>query len=296
MSIVADQLTKTYGSQRAADGVSFSIEQGEVVGFLGPNGAGKSTTMKMLTGFVRPTAGRAVVCGEEVSVDDRSARRHIGYLPENNPLYHDLYVLESLRFTAGLHGLSAPASRIDAVIELTGLERERHKRIGQLSKGYKQRVGLAQALLHDPEVLILDEPTSGLDPNQLADIRALIRDIGRAKTVLLSTHVMQEVEAMCHRVLIIDRGVLVADDAVGSIRADQEGRHRVRFKLTQDVGDTLGPWTVTHRDDGFLEIRDAGDDLAERLFAHCAAHDLTLRHLEAVRPALEDTFKELTTS
>jgi len=217
MSIRVNALTKIYGQQKAVDSISFSAKPG-VLGFLGPNGAGKSTTMKMLTGFIPQTSGSATVCGFDVTEQSLDVRRRIGYLPENNPLYLDMYVKESLAFIAGIHGIADPDKRIAEVIELTGLQPEQHKKIGQLSRGYRQRVGLAQAILHDPEVLVLDEPTSGLDPNQLIGIRQLIRDLGKTKTIILSTHIMQEVEAVCNQVIIINKGKIVADDTLDGLK------------------------------------------------------------------------------
>jgi ABC-2 type transport system ATP-binding protein len=218
MSILVESLTKTYGTQKAVDSISFSANTG-VLGFLGPNGAGKSTTMKILTGFIPQTSGKASVCGFDVEKDALAVKRNIGYLPESNPLYTDMYVKESLEFIAGIHQLNTPAQRIANIIEQTGLGPEQHKKIGQLSKGYRQRVGLAQAILHDPQVLILDEPTSGLDPNQLIGIRQLILDLGKTKTIILSTHIMQEVEAVCNQVIIINKGKIVADDSLAGLRA-----------------------------------------------------------------------------
>jgi ABC-2 type transport system ATP-binding protein len=217
MSITVQSLTKTYGRQKAVDGISFTAKPG-VMGFLGPNGAGKSTTMKILTCFIPQSSGTASVCGFDVEKDSLDVRKHIGYLPESNPLYLDMYVKESLGFIAGIHGLKSPQNRIAEVIEQTGLGPEQHKKIGQLSKGYRQRVGLAQAILHNPEVLILDEPTSGLDPNQLIGIRQLITDLGKTKTIVLSTHIMQEVEAVCGHVIIINKGKIVADDSLQGLR------------------------------------------------------------------------------
>jgi len=217
MSILVESLTKTYGKQKAVDNISFSAGKG-VLGFLGPNGAGKSTTMKILTGFIPQTSGKASVCGFDVQANPLAVKRCIGYLPESNPLYTDMYVKESLGFVAGVHQLNDRDRRIANVIEQTGLGPEQHKKIGQLSKGYKQRVGLAQAILHDPEVLILDEPTSGLDPNQLIGIRQLISDLGETKTIILSTHIMQEVEAVCGRVIIINKGQIVADNGLEELR------------------------------------------------------------------------------
>jgi len=217
MSIQVQSLTKIYGTQKAVNEISFSAKAG-VLGFLGPNGAGKSTTMKILTCFIPQTSGSASVCGFDVAGQSLQVRRNIGYLPESNPLYLDMYVKESLGFVAGIHQLNEPVRKIAAVIEQTGLGPEQHKKIGELSKGYRQRVGLAQAILHDPAVLILDEPTSGLDPNQLIGIRQLIIDLGKTKTVILSTHIMQEVEAVCSKVIIINKGQIVADDSLESLR------------------------------------------------------------------------------
>lgn len=214
-------ITKTFGEQRALDNVTFHVGKGEVVGLLGPNGAGKSTLMKILTCYIAPTEGEATVCGHSIYDDTLEVRRSIGYLPEHNPLYPDMYVREYLRFAAGLGGIKNRNERADEMVELTGLSPEAHKKIGQLSKGYRQRVGLAQALIHDPAVLILDEPTTGLDPNQLEFIRSVIRKAGRDKAVLLSTHIMQEVAAMCTRAVIISRGRIVADDAVSNQTASQ---------------------------------------------------------------------------
>jgi len=223
MSISVESLTKVYGTQRAVDGISFSAAPG-VLGFLGPNGAGKSTTMKILTGYIPQTSGKASVCGFDVETQAVDVKRNIGYLPESNPLYPDMYVRESLQFIANIHKIHQPEKRIDEIIEQTGLTPERHKKIGQLSKGYRQRVGLAQAILHDPQVLILDEPTSGLDPNQLIGIRQLIRDLGKTKTIVLSTHIMQEVEAVCSQVIIINKGTIVANDTLQQLRKNNGGK------------------------------------------------------------------------
>lgn len=223
MSISVASLTKVYGKQKAVDNISFSAEPG-VLGFLGPNGAGKSTTMKILTGFIPQTSGKASVCGFDVETQPLEVKRSIGYLPESNPLYTDMYVRESLAFIANIHQIDNAEKRIDEIIELTGLTPEKHKKIGQLSKGYRQRVGLAQAIIHDPQVLILDEPTSGLDPNQLIGIRQLIRDLGKTKTIILSTHIMQEVEAVCDRVVIINKGTIVADDTLNGLTKKNGGK------------------------------------------------------------------------
>lgn len=223
MSIWVNALTKLYGTQKAVNGISFKAGPG-VLGFLGPNGAGKSTTMKMLTGFIPQTSGKASVCGFDTVQQTLEVRRCIGYLPESNPLYTDMYVKESLGFIAGIHQLHDTGKRIAEVIEQTGLGPEQHKKIGQLSKGYRQRVGLAQAILHNPQVLILDEPTSGLDPNQLIGIRQLIRDLGANKTVILSTHIMQEVEATCNNVIIINKGEIVANNSLTGLKEMHAGK------------------------------------------------------------------------
>lgn len=219
MSIQIQSLTKIFGEQTAVNNISFEVPSGTIVGFLGPNGAGKSTTMKMLTTYIPPTSGTASIYGLDIIRQAMEVKRIVGYLPESNPLYYDLYIREYLEIVAGIYQLGAQKkARIEAVIEMTGLQKEIKKKIGNLSKGYKQRVGLAQAMIHDPKVLILDEPTSGLDPNQLADIRSLIIDIGKNKTILLSTHIMQEVEAMCERAVIINNGNIVANDSITAIQ------------------------------------------------------------------------------
>ena len=212
-------VSKLYGEQRALDHVSFNVSKGEIVGLLGPNGAGKSTLMKIITCYIPPTEGDVTVCGHSIYYESLAVRRAIGYLPEHNPLYLEMYVREYLRFAAGLSGVKERNTRAEEMIELTGLGSEANKKIGQLSKGYRQRVGLAQALIHEPEVLILDEPTTGLDPNQLEFIRSVIRDAGKQKVVLLSTHIMQEVEAMCSRAIIIDHGRIVADESMEGVNA-----------------------------------------------------------------------------
>jgi len=235
MSILVESLTKVYGAQKAVDTISFSAKPG-VLGFLGPNGAGKSTTMKILTCFIPQTAGKALVCGYDIEKQPLEVKRNIGYLPESNPLYLDMYVKESLAFIASVHQMQSPQKRIDDIIEQTGLGPEQHKKIGQLSKGYRQRVGLAQAILHNPSVLILDEPTSGLDPNQLIGIRQLILDLGKTKTVVLSTHIMQEVEAVCDHVIIINKGKIVADDTLNGLRGKNKGKtlENIFISLTND--------------------------------------------------------------
>ncbi len=224
MSIHVDNLTKLYGQQKAINSISFSAEPGKILGFLGPNGAGKSTTMKILSGFIPQTSGTAKVAGFDISAQSLDVRKNLGYLPEHNPLYLDMYVKESLGFIADIHQINNKKRRIDEVIDLTGLSSEKHKKIGALSKGYRQRVGLAQAIIHDPEVLILDEPTSGLDPNQIIGIRNLIKELGKTKTIIFSTHIMQEVDAVCDQVIIIDKGRIVADDSLAGLKDKNKGK------------------------------------------------------------------------
>ena len=303
MSISVRNVTKRYGAQKALDAVSFEIGAGEVVGFLGPNGAGKSTMMKVLTCFIPPNEGDASVCGFDIRERSIQVRKNVGYLPEHNPLYTDLYVRESLEFVAGMYGMKKKGDRVREIIGTVGLEREQHKKIGALSKGYRQRVGLAQAMIHDPQVLILDEPTSGLDPNQLEEIRGLIKTIGREKTVMLSTHIMQEVEAICDRVIIIDRGRIVADDRAANLRAtyaagDRLDLFEIEFdgpaneqQLLQIAGvlraEHVGGnnWTI-----GAL----AGEDVRPLLFQFAVDRQLKVLTLQKSARGLEDVFKELT--
>jgi ABC-2 type transport system ATP-binding protein len=236
MSIEVKSLLKIYGEQKAVNDISFKVDKGEIVGFLGPNGAGKSTTMKIITGYLKPDHGKAVVCGINVAEEPLETKKKIGYLPESNALYYDMYVKEYLEFMTEIHKVKNQKSKVRDVIELTGLTPESKKKIGQLSKGYKQRVGLAAALIHDPEVLILDEPTSGLDPNQIIEIREVIRQQGKDKTVLFSSHILQEVEAICDRVIIINKGNLVADDKLSTLQGLHKDKHVVivQFKETVD--------------------------------------------------------------
>lgn len=275
MSIVLEGISKIYGSQKALDGVSFSAEPGEIIGLLGPNGAGKTTTMKILTCFIPQSEGSAQVCGYDVEKDHLDVRRHIGYLPEHNPLYKEMYVKEYLELIAKIFKIKSPASRISDLIEMTGLTKEQSKKIQFLSKGYRQRVGLAQAMMHDPEVLILDEPTSGLDPNQLMEIRALIKEVGKEKLVLFSSHIMQEVQALCSRVIILDNGKLVADDPISTLIGTGGGTQqlKVSFKSSMDHAklkalsgvqaiERLGGNSYVIVADGDIDIREAIFDLA----------------------------------
>ena len=235
MSVKVQNLTKVYGTQRAVDDISFEARKGEVLGFLGPNGAGKTTTMKIITGYLPQTEGTAEVCGYDVSSQAMEARTRIGYLPEHNPLYKDMYVREYLDFVAGIHRVANPRKQVAQMIERTGLSSHRQKHIGALSKGYRQRVGLAQAMLHNPDVLILDEPTSGLDPNQIIEIRQLIKDLGTEKTVILSTHILGEVEAVCNRAIIINKGQLVADASISDLKQQFSGQSIVTVEFGESV-------------------------------------------------------------
>jgi len=233
MAISVTDLVKIYGNQRALDGINLSLNKGEITGFLGPNGAGKSTTMKIITGYLKADSGNATVCGIDVAQNPIEAKRKIGYLPESNALYYDMYVKEYLQFVASVHQITNPIQAIQTVIETTGLGVEQHKKIGQLSKGYKQRVGLAAAIIHQPEVLILDEPTSGLDPNQIIEIRNVIKAQGSNKTVLFSSHILQEVEAICQRVIIINKGKIVADDRIENLRSNGRTLEQTFSALTR---------------------------------------------------------------
>ncbi len=301
MAVLVEQLTKTFGSQRAVDAISFRAEDGQILGFLGPNGAGKSTTMKMLTGYLRPDGGTATVAGFDVVEEGLAARRQIGYLPENNPLYTDMYIREYLEWVAGFYPIDQPRKRVSEMIDMVGLGRERHKKIGQLSKGYRQRVGLAQALMHDPAVLLLDEPTSGLDPNQLIEIRHLIRELGKNKTILFSTHIMQEVAALCDRMLIIHKGKLVADGPVAELQQQLTGSNRVVVRCSESVdgkafSSIKGVQRVERRDGGKLFHLDVQGDEQVRaeIFKVAAAQGWTLTELHMESRGVEDVFQELT--
>ncbi|MFN8321987.1 MAG: gliding motility-associated ABC transporter ATP-binding subunit GldA [Chitinophagales bacterium] len=301
MSVSVSSLSKVYGEQRAVDGITFEVRKGEVLGFLGPNGAGKSTTMKMLTCFIPQTSGNATVCGFDTITSPLEVAKKIGYLPENNPLYYDMYVREYLEFMAGLHKLGKITNqRIDEMIEVTGLTAERKKKVGQLSKGYKQRVGLAQAMLHNPEVLILDEPTSGLDPNQLVEIRSLIKQLGKDKTVIFSSHIMQEVQAVADRVVIINKGKIVADDSTASLqhRIGNEIIVTAEFKQAVDralLGNLKGIKSYEQLKDGKWNfVADGKKDIREDIFNFAKEKNLTLLHLNKEEYSLEDVFKQLT--
>lgn len=307
MSIKVTEITKIYGKQKALDAVSFEIAPGEVVGLLGPNGAGKSTIMKILTCFIPPTSGDASVCNFDVLEQSIEVRKKVGYLPENNPLYPDLYVEEFLQFIYGILSSSKSEQRtansrikIAEVIELTGLGPEKHKKIGALSKGYRQRVGLAQALLHDPEVLVLDEPTSGLDPNQLLEIRSLIKTIGKEKTVMLSTHIMQEVEAICDRAIIIHKGKIVADDSTKNLHSISSSANEVRVEFSSPVDTALlstikGVKAVAAISPAVYRLSgDTSIDIRPEVFRFAVDHKLTVLSMQQQELGLEEVFQELT--
>ena len=296
MSIEVINISKYYKEQKALNKVSFKVKDAEIVGFLGPNGAGKSTMMKILTTYINANEGSAMVNGHDVCIDKKIVQQSVGYLPEHNPLYTDLYVKEYLDFNANVYGTSK--SRINEVIELTGLTPEAHKKIGELSKGYRQRVGLANALLHNPDVLILDEPTTGLDPNQLVEIRNLIKSIGKEKTVFLSTHIMQEVEAMCDRVIIINKGEVVADKYLKELRDGQEQIVIVEFDYRVEEAFLLKlPMVKSVKNpNGFVyEITfSTEEDMRSHVFDFAHDNDLRILQLNQKNVSLESLFRELT--
>lgn len=301
MSVKVHALTKIYGQQKAVDNISFEVNKGEIVGFLGPNGAGKSTTMKMITGYLEPTAGQAEVCETSIFKDPVGIRRHIGYLPEHNPLYLDMYVKEYLEFSGKMYGMGKGLSaRITQMIKLTGLGLEQNKKIRQLSKGYRQRVGLAQAMLHDPEVLILDEPTTGLDPNQILEIRDLIKQVGQSKTVILSTHIMQEVQAMCQRIIIINKGQIVANDSTQNILERIQGTIglKVQFKRPMDenkLNNVAGVQVSAVFENGKCVVQcDEGLHVREQIFNLAVAENNPILHMEPITESLESIFRQLT--
>ncbi|MDX1651170.1 MAG: gliding motility-associated ABC transporter ATP-binding subunit GldA [Brumimicrobium sp.] len=300
MSISVKHLTKYYGNQPAVDNISFEAKNGEILGFLGPNGAGKSTTMKIITGFIPMTEGEVEVCGLDIKKHSLEVRQKIGYLPENNPLYLDMYVREYLHFIGGIYKLNNISDRVKEVIELVGLQREQHKTIGALSKGYRQRVGLAQAIIHDPEVLILDEPTSGLDPNQLEEIRRLIKKIGEEKTVMLSTHIMQEVEAICDRIIIIKNGVLVANETATELQRNKNAQviyvefdgnisrnQLAKIKNVRKVEEI--------QQNSFLLETNPDIDARKMIAEYAQKEGLLILTLRKEEKSLEEVFKSLTT-
>lgn len=301
MSISVKNLTKVYGEQKAVDAISFTVNKGEIVGFLGPNGAGKSTTMKMVTGYLSPDGGAITVSGVDVIKDPQAAKKRIGYLPESNALYYDMYVKEYLEFIADVHRINNKQQAIKQVVEQVGLTREKAKKVGQLSKGYKQRVGLAAALLHNPEVLILDEPTSGLDPNQIIEIRNVIKEQGRDKLVLFSSHILQEVEAICDRVIIINRGKIVADDKLSSLQQRSTADIvRVQFKeaLEAEWLRRLAGVTAVNKLDTYSWAIETGDPetVRRQLLQLSVEQNLNIVSLQSESQSLEEVFRSLTTT
>lgn len=306
MSIQVNSLLKQYGEQKAVNQVSFQVGKGEIVGFLGPNGAGKSTTMKIITGYLKADSGEARVCGLDVNADPVGIKKKIGYLPEANPLYPDMYVKEYLEFIAGVHKVSNRKQAIEKVISLTGLTVESKKKISQLSKGYKQRVGLAAALIHEPEVLILDEPTSGLDPNQIIEIRNVIKQQGENKTVLFSSHILQEVEAICHRVIIINKGSIVADDTLVNLQRGKKENHFVTIQFKENVSKAMFAEIMNvksieqpHPANGGTNLKlqtTNPDSVRKQLLALSVQHNLNIVSLQTEGHSLEDIFRSLTTN
>ncbi len=302
MSIAVNNLSKIYGTQKAVNGISFSIAKGEIVGFLGPNGAGKSTTMKMITGYIQADGGSAIVCGIPVDENSNETKKKIGYLPEANPLYYDMYVREYLEFVAGVHHITNTKAKIEDVIATVGLQVEANKKIAQLSKGYKQRVGLAAALIHDPEVLILDEPTSGLDPNQIVEIREVIKALGKNKTVLFSSHIMQEVEAICDRVIIINKGNIVADDSLGNLQKGSSDQHvvLVEFKEVVPVESLHSLKDVTKVEvlpNAGYQLSTTNPELVRKQLLQLSIDsNLNIVSLQSQSNSLEEVFRSLTTS
>nr|WP_321354040.1 gliding motility-associated ABC transporter ATP-binding subunit GldA [uncultured Draconibacterium sp.] len=300
MIVETRNITKLFGKQKALDAISFTVNKGELVGFLGPNGAGKSTTMKIITGYLPQDEGDILIDGQKVSGQNLEYKKQIGYLPEHNPLYTDLYVKEFLEITAGFYHLKNKKQRIAEMIELTGLGIEQHKKIRALSKGYRQRVGLAQALIHDPSILILDEPTTGLDPNQLEEIRALIRQISKEKTVILSSHIMQEVEAVCNRVLIINKGKIVADGDIKDVKAGSNIQNQVvvagfKEKVSEEQLLQISGVTSVTQNELDWEIKAGNEaDIRQNIFQFAVENKLTLLTLFEKQQNLENVFHQLT--
>ena len=300
MSIKVKNVTKIYGEQKALDDVSFSVEPGHIVGFLGPNGAGKSTMMKIITCFIPQSSGSVSVCGYDVIENPIDVKRQVGYLPEHNPLYLDMYVKEYLDFVGGVYKIDNRKGRIKEMIDMVGLGIEQNKKIGALSKGYRQRVGLAQAMIHDPKVLILDEPTTGLDPNQLEEIRGLIKNIGKEKTIMLSTHIMQEVEAICDKTIIVNHGKIVADDKTKDLQNQQknlivltvEFDKEVDLKLIQNI-DGVVQVKNSHDNTWLFEIKE--DAVRNNIFQFAMQQDIVVLTMQKETQSLEAVFKKLTT-
>jgi ABC-2 type transport system ATP-binding protein len=300
VSILVNNITRLYGAQKALDQISFEVPKGEILGFLGPNGAGKSTMMKIITTFIPPTEGEVKVCGYDIISDSMEVRKKVGYLPEHNPLYLDMYVKEYLGFIAGLHQMKQKEKRVKEMVDLTGLGQEQHKKIGALSKGFRQRVGLAQALIHNPEVLILDEPTSGLDPNQLVDIRNLIKNIGKEKTVMFSTHIMQEVEAVCDRVIIINKGKIVADGLSGELGREKNAGYSVSVEFDKDISrGALSNIEGVKRVDkigvnNWELFTESKEDIRPAVFRFAVDQQLTVLTISRNEKNLEAVFRDVT--
>ncbi len=295
MSIVVDGLLKEYGEQKAVNNISFTVEKGEIVGFLGPNGAGKSTTMKMITGYLSPNSGKAMVCGIDVALNPNEAKKHIGYLPESNALYYEMYVMEYLQMVANMYGIK-DAKTVEDVIIKVGLLPEYTKKIGQLSKGYKQRVGIAAALIHNPDVLILDEPTSGLDPNQIIEIRDVIKEVGKDKTVLFSSHILQEIEAICNRVIIINKGNLIADNSLTNILATKTAnRLQVVFAMPVPEGVFATITNATKVNNTMWSFAQENIEATKKTIMQIALEkDLNIVSMTQEQQNLEAVFRELT--
>lgn len=298
MSITIKQLSKEYQEQKAVDSIDFAIQPGEIVGFLGPNGAGKSTTMKMLTGFIPPSSGMASVCNFDIQKNTEEVKKNIGYLPEHNPLYVDMYVKEYLAFVAGVYQVKDIAKRVKEMIELTGLEKEQGKLIRQLSKGYRQRVGLAAAMIHDPKVLILDEPTTGLDPNQIVEIRNVIKQIGKDKTVLLSSHIMQEVQAICSRVIIIHQGKIVLDTPIEDLkkRAGDGFVYLIELEseITSEAWKELVGIKKVEKQNSLQWRISADKDIRNAILQKVVQMNWGLKGLQEEKQSLEAVFQQLT--
>lgn len=308
MNIVIENLSKTYGPQKAVDNLSFEVKTGEILGFLGPNGAGKSTTMKMITGYLEVQEGDIRLGGNSIKSHGENIKKHVGYLPEHNPLYLEMPVIDYLSFSAALQGVERKNidRRVREMVGLTGLNREKHKKIGELSKGYRQRVGLAQAMVHNPDILILDEPTTGLDPNQIVEIRKLIRDLGQEKTVILSTHILPEVEATCDRILIINRGKIVADGTADSLRGQAQGQEILRVKIEDAENSAqllkavqtisaVAKADFIGRDQSLIEVQCKPKLSAKRaIFELCVQNGWVLTELSPLETKLEDIFRNVT--
>jgi ABC-2 type transport system ATP-binding protein len=306
MDIVIENLTKKYGNQKAVDNISLKVATGEILGFLGPNGAGKTTTMKIITNFIAADEGKVYIGGKSLTDNPNEIKKHIGYLSENNPLYQEMPVIDFLNFCASIQGIekSRIPSRVAEMIKTTGLNREKHKKIGELSKGYQQRVGLAQAIIHNPEILILDEPTSGLDPNQIAEIRKLIRELGREKTVILSTHILPEVEATCDRIFIINKGKIVADGTAETLRKQAQGSDILRVKIEDGEPNQIFKSLQSLKSVSMVEFADrklnrfnihcSTMEVKREIFKLCVDKNWVLTELTPFETKLEDIFRDLT--